>query len=127
MLVADRFPSREDPLVELAGRLERARVEAAARPRALDADAARRLPVDYLEDDGLLARLAATLWLGLRHPSRVLFDVVRRTPDEPPLRWLAPAVRRLENDPGARIHALGAGRTRATAERLARLAGRPLD
>jgi len=38
---------------------------------------------------------------------------------------LAPAVRRLERDPDARLVALGGERSQAIAERLARLAGRP--
>jgi hypothetical protein len=127
VLVADYFPSRGDPLVELADSLDRVRVEALGRPRAPDVAAARRIPIDYLEDDGRLARVLAAGWLILRHPARSLFDLVQRGSDEPPLRVLAPGVRRLEHDPGARLHVLGAGRSRATAERLARLAGRPRD
>jgi GT2 family glycosyltransferase len=127
VLVADRFPAREDPLVELAESLDRARVEAGSRPRTPDVDRARRLRIDYLEDDGQVVRWAALLHLLARHPSRGLSDLARRPPDAPPLRLLAPAVRRLERDPGARLHALGGGRSRTMAERLARLAGRPLE
>lgn len=127
VLVADRFPAREDPLVELAGRLDGVRVEALGRPAAPDVSASRRLDIDYLEDDGLLARVAATSALLLRHPWRCLLDLAQRGQDEPPLRALASAVRRLERDRGARLHALGAGRSRATAERLAQLTGRALD
>ena len=127
VLVADRFPARGDPLVELAGALERARVEAMARPAIPDPVAGRRLAVDYLEDDGAASRLTSLLRLALRHPLRSGYDLLGRPPDAPSLRSLAPAVRRLEHDAGARVHALGPGRSAATAQRLARLAGRPLD
>jgi GT2 family glycosyltransferase len=127
VLVADRFPARGDPLVELAGALERARVEALARPAIPDPVAGRRLAVDYLEDDGAASRLTSVLRLALRHPLRTGYDLFSRPPEAPSLRSLAPAVRRLEHDAGARVHALGPGRSAATAQRLARLAGRPLD
>jgi hypothetical protein len=127
VLLADRFPARADPLVELAESLDRARVEAVSRPRTPDLDRARRLRIDYLEDDGQLARWAALLWLFARHPARGLIDLAQRPPDAPPLRLLAPAVRRLERDPGARLHVLGGESTRAMAGRLARLAGRLLE
>jgi GT2 family glycosyltransferase len=127
VLVADRFPARGDPLVELADSLDRVRVEAVARPTTLDVAAARRLSIDYLEDDGYLSRLVAAAVLALRHPRRVLFDAAQRAPDQPPLRLLAPAALRLERDPEARLQALGGGRVRRLAERLARLAGRGLD
>jgi hypothetical protein len=125
--VTDRFPARGDPLVELAGTLEHVRVEAMARPAALERSAAREVAVDYLEDDGAAARWTAAAALALRHPLRSVFDLVNRPPDAPPLRSLAPAVRRLERDPDARIHPLGGSDDHATAERLAWLAGRTLD
>jgi hypothetical protein len=127
VLVADRFPAPQDPLVELAESLDRARVEAVARPRSPDLHSTRRLRIDYLEDDGQVTRWAALLRLVARHPARGVIDLARRSPDAPPLRLLAPAVRRLERDPGARLHALGGGVSRTLAERLARLAGRPLE
>jgi len=127
VLVAERFPDRDDPLVELAGSVERARVEALARPQAPDAAAVRRLAIDYLEDDGRLARWGATLWLVLRHPWRSLLDAARRQAEEPPLHVLAPAARRMAGEPEARIHALGGGRSQGLARRLASLSGRPLD
>ncbi len=127
VLVADRFPARGDPLVELAGTLERARVEATSRPAAPDLAATRRLPIDYLEDDGAALRVLATAVLALRHPVRVLLDFTRHAGAPPPLRVLAPAVWRLERDPRARVHSLGGGHSRDTAQRLARLAGRSLD
>jgi hypothetical protein len=127
VLIADRFPARGDPLVELAGTLERVRVEAVARPAALERSAARGVAVDYLEDDGAVARWTAAAALAFRHPLRSALDLVNRPPEAPPLRALAPAVRRLEHDPRARIHPLGASDDHATAERLAWLAGRTLE
>lgn len=125
VLVADRFPAQGDPLVELAESLDRVRVEALGRPATPDLDAVRRLPIDYLEDDGYLYRAGLTLLLALRHPVRCLADVLRREPGAPALRNLAPAVRRLERDPAARLQVLGPG-AGALAERLARLSGRSL-
>ncbi|HLY49196.1 MAG TPA: glycosyltransferase [Solirubrobacteraceae bacterium] len=127
VLVADRFPSPGDPLVELARSLGRARVEAVARPHAVDTLAARRLAVDYIEDDGRLARWLATVELIARHPGRALLDVIRRAPGEPGLRVLAPAALRLVRDRGARMQVLGGGQAEAIARRLGRLTGRSLE
>jgi GT2 family glycosyltransferase len=126
VLIADRFPALGDPLVELARALGHVRVEAAERPRKLDVAAVRELPVAYREDDGKAQRLGATVALGARHPTRVLRDVSARGPGEPPLRVLAPVVRRLIRDPASRVLPLGAGAARASAHRIALLAGRPL-
>jgi hypothetical protein len=126
VLVADRFPALGDPLTELAEALDCARVEAVARPKALDLEAARCLRIDYLEDDGAAARLAAAILLVARHPVRAALDLARRRPGALPLRALAPAVLRLERDRGARVHPLGGG-GEETARRLARLAARRLD
>jgi GT2 family glycosyltransferase len=127
VLVADRFPSRGDPLVEFAQSLEGARVEAAARPESLDAGVARELTVAYREDDGFAARVVALGMLALTHPLRCAFDRLRRGPGEAKLWAIAPAVRRLEGERDARVLALGGADTRATARRIAKLAGRPLD
>jgi hypothetical protein len=127
VMVADRFPTRGDPLVEFVSALERVRVEAAARPALLDGNLARGLEIDYREDDGLAARVGALLALVVRHPVRVAGDLLARRPDEPGLSALAPAVVRLQRDRRARVHALGGDDVRTTARRLARLAGRPLD
>ncbi len=126
VLIADRFPARDDPLVELASALHRVRVEALGRPSVPDLMAMRGTAVDYLEDDGAAARLAATVALALRHPVRVGADRWRHGAAEPPLRVLAPAVQRLERDAGARVHSLGGGVASVTAARLAALAGREL-
>jgi GT2 family glycosyltransferase len=127
VMVADRFPSRGDPLVEFVSALERVRVEAAARPELPAGNLARGLQVDYREDDGIAARAGALLVLTVRHPLRAIGDLLARRPGEPALSSLAPAVVRLQRDPRARVHALGGDEVRATARRLARLAGRPLD
>ena len=126
VLVADRFPGRNDPLVELAGTIEHARVEAAARPDVPDLEAGRRLSIRYLEDDGMAARLLAGLTLTVRHPVRTARDVTERRVGGPGTWALAPAAVRLEHEPGARVHPLGGGNAPLTARRLARLAGRPL-
>jgi GT2 family glycosyltransferase len=127
VVVADRFPVRNDPLAEFARTLEHARVEAAARPESPSPDLAGALRIDYREDDGMAARAAALLALVVRHPLRVAADVAAHRDGGPKLSGLAPAVLRLERDGPARVHALGGDEVHATARRLARLAGRPLD
>jgi GT2 family glycosyltransferase len=127
VLVADRFPARGDPLVELAQTLERVRVEAFRRPEAVDLGPGRGIDVDYLEDDGALARASASMVLVVRHPFRSARDVLHRDAREPRLRELAPAVRRLERDRHARVRALGSGRSESIARRIAGLAGREFD
>ncbi len=122
VLVADRFPAAGDPLVDFAATVNGARVEAVARP---DVVQARSITVDYREDDGALARVSALTSLALRHPRRCLADLASRA--DPPIWTLAPAVRRLERDPHARVHPLGRGAVEQTARRLAALAGRPLE
>jgi hypothetical protein len=75
-----------------------------------------------------VARLVAAARLLARHPVRSVRDLVLlRSPGQPGLGALAPAVVRLEHEPHARVLALGAGSGRAVAERIARLAGRRLD
>ena len=127
VLVTHRFPAAGDPLTDFAGSLDGARVEAAARPDTVAADVARRIRIDYREDDGAVLRALALASLTLRHPLRCLLDLIRQTPGSPPLSALAPAVRRLERDPQARVHALGRDHAHAVARRLAALAGRPLQ
>ena len=125
VLVADRFPAPGDPLADYALSLAAARIEAVARPDAVDAAAARRLRIDYREDDGRAGRAIATARLVAAHPLRAARDLVRRPAGAPPLRALAPAVRRLARDDGASVHPLGAPAA-PTARRLAALAGRRL-
>jgi hypothetical protein len=127
VLVADRFPGRGDPLVELAQAVGRARVEALARPDVPDMLAARELDVRYLEDDGAAARAAAALGLLVRHPVLAARDLLRTERARPGTWALAPAVRRLSQDPDARLHPLGGPTAAATARRIARLSGRRLE
>jgi hypothetical protein len=127
VLVAERFPARGDPLVEFARTLERARVEAVARPDVVAVDVARKLEIDYREDDGVAARAIALARLATRHPLRCAMDPLRRERDAPRLSALAPAAVRLVREPGARVHALGGEGVHATARRLAALSGRRLE
>jgi hypothetical protein len=127
VLIADDFPTRGDPFTDFAQTLANARVEAVARPEEFDARAARELAIDYREDDGAAARAGALARLLVRHPLRCALDAVRRSPGDPKLFSLAPAVRRLARDPGARVRALGGEDARNTARRLAALAGRALE
>jgi hypothetical protein len=126
VLIAERFPAVGDPLVELARALGHVRVEAAGRPREIDLAALRELPITYREDDGLAQRLVSTLALTARHPARVARDLYTRAPEDPPLRALAPLARRLQRDPTSRVLPLGS-QAGATAQRVARMAGRRLD
>jgi GT2 family glycosyltransferase len=126
VLVADRFPAHGDPLIDLARTLAAdARVEASGRPERVEPAVVRALRIDYREDDGAAARARALVGLVARHPLRAGLDLVRRRAGEPKLSALAPAAGRLAGDPGARVLPLGEG-AQATAERLARLAGRRL-
>ena len=127
VVVADRFPARNDPLAEFARTLGHARVEAAARPDSPCPSTSQALRIDYREDDGMAARAGALIALVVRHPLRCVADILARRPGEPGLSALAPAVLRLQRDAHARVHAIGGEEVRTTARRLARLAGRPLD
>jgi len=127
VLVTEEFPRRGDPLVELATTLGRVRIEAMGRPRVPDVEAARRLAVHYLEDEGAAATLGAALVLALAHPLRVVRDLANRAPGALSTWRLAPAARRLGREPGARVHALGGPTAQNTARRLAALAARPVE
>jgi glycosyl transferase family 2 len=126
VLVAERFPERDDPFAELAGALEGARIEAAARPESPDAALARELEIYYREDDGFGARAVSTLGIVIRHPLRCALDLLRhrQRPGEPSLMALAPAVRRVQGDAEAPVQGIGGTRAHAEAARIARLAGR---
>lgn len=124
ILVADRFPVQGDPLLDLARGVDGARIEATARPSSFSPALARGLRIDYREDDGAAARVLAACVLIARHPVRCALDRVRRRPGEPTLVELAPAVRRLRRDRGARVQPLGGEAARSAADRLAALAGR---
>jgi hypothetical protein len=126
VLVADRFPARGDPLGDFARTLTGARVEAAARPEAVEQNVARAITIDYREDDGAATRATSTVRLLIRHPLRSLRDLLGREPGAPRLPGLAPAVLRLARNRDARVHPLGGEAARGVARRLAALAGRPL-
>jgi Glycosyltransferase like family 2 len=126
VLVVDRFPIRGDPLADFARTLSGARVEAAARPDAFDPAAGRELAVAYREDDGSAARLVALIRILARHPLRAVRDRLGRSPGEPSLAALAPAVLRLAADRHARVHVLGGAGAPAIARRLSALSGRPM-
>lgn len=127
VLVAERFPVAGDPLVDFACALGHPRVEAVGRPDAVDIDVARKLEIDYREDDGVAARLLASLRLIARHPLRAARDRRGRGERQPSLSALAPAVLRLAREPRARVHPLGGGEALDVARRLASLSGRPLE
>jgi hypothetical protein len=127
VLVADRFPAPGDPLTDYALTLTGARVEATSRPPAVDRSAARRLTIDYREDDGVVARAIGLARLLNRHPLRCAADLWHRSPGSPGLAAIAPAVIRLRRDGDARVRVLGGAGARAEAARLAALAGRDLD
>lgn len=127
VVVADRFPVRKDPMAEFVGTLGHARVEASARPESPWPVVSQALRIDYREDDGTAARAAALLMLFVRHPLRCVIDLLTRGSGQPSLSALAPAVLRLRRDRQARVLAIGGEELRATARRLGRLAGRPLD
>jgi GT2 family glycosyltransferase len=127
VLVAERFPAQGDPLAEFARTLERARVEAVARPDIVARDVARELEIDYREDEGVAARAFALARLATRHPVRCAMDVLGHAQGAPRLSALAPAAVRLVHEPRARVHALGGEGVHATAQRLAALSGRRLE
>jgi hypothetical protein len=133
VLVADRFPSRGDPLAEFAHTLEGAQIEAAARPDTVELGLARSMNIAYREDDGAGVRAAAMVRLAIRHPLRCLLDVRRRAgrnrggPPGVRLVALAPVALRISRHPAARLHVLGGEPARETAMRLAALTGRQLD
>ncbi len=122
VFVADRFPARDDPLVDFARTVGGARVEAAARPGVPWLEVVREVPIAYREDDGLAARLLAAARLTLRHPLRCARDLLRRGPGDVPLRQLAPAVLRLQHERSARVHPLGGAGAQSVARRLHELA-----
>ncbi len=129
VLVAGVFPAGDDPLADFAVSLAGARVEAIARPELLTTGAARELRIDYREDDGTLARAAGLVWLLARHPLRCARDLARRRSlGGPGPATLAPAVRRLRRDPGARVRPLRSSdpESAAAAARIAALAGHEL-
>jgi GT2 family glycosyltransferase len=127
VLVAGRFPAQGDPLGELARSLDRARVEAVARPESGQREVARAVAIDYREDEGSAGRALALGRLLIRHPLRCLTDRTGRQRGEPRLTALAPAALRLARDRSARVVPIGGRECDLVAGRLAALAGRGLD
>ncbi len=127
VLVADRFPALDDPRAEFVSSLAQPRVEAAARPTAVDLELARTLSIDYREDDGTLARLIALLALAARHPVRGARDLFGHRGEGPSLFALAPAALRMARDEAVPVRALGGPGPQSVAQRLAALTGRRLD
>ncbi len=132
----DRFPAVSETFVAsearaLSGLGWQVRVEATARPDRPLLGGAREWRVDYLEDEGPAARLAALAWISARHPLRCAADLRRRRrwPEgrRMPLRGLAPAARRLMRGGEVHVHAHFAGPAATHALRIGRLAGVPVS
>ena len=95
-ILSEVFPA-DDVLAArraLADRGHEAAIEADRRSTRLPARLGRGVVVAYREDDGILARSRAVLWLLLTRPFAVLRDFVAR-PRLSTLRALAPRARRL--------------------------------
>jgi glycosyltransferase involved in cell wall biosynthesis len=131
-VVAGRYPVASETFVpaEVAG-LRRAglqiRVEAAAH-----GDAGGPAPDACWADDSTADRLRALLWLVARHPRGVLADLRdrrrwRREEPVPPLRWLAPAARRIAARDERHLHAHFATGPALAALRLGQVLGRPFS
>ncbi|MGI8428573.1 MAG: glycosyltransferase [Solirubrobacteraceae bacterium] len=125
VLLADRFPVRGDPLVARVLDLDGVRVEAVARPGAVDGAQTRQLRVAYREDDGKASCARALAALAARHPLRCAVDLGSHA-QAPTLAALAPAVLRLERERDARLCAPGGDQHGTAARRIAALTRRPL-
>jgi colanic acid/amylovoran biosynthesis glycosyltransferase len=124
LVLADRYPVPSETFVGTEVRALRdagvdVRVEALAGG-----------PADAVwETERTRERLAAMAWLAARHPLGVVRDLLarrrwRRAEDVPPLRFLAPAARRLDAD---HVHAHFAAGAALAALRLHRLTGVPFS
>jgi len=132
-LVTDAFPARSETFVYNEALALRdlghdLRVEAHARPAAIERAPARALPTAYVEDYSAPEALRDLAWLGARHPIGCLRDLRSRRrwrAEEPvfPLRAIASAVRRMAAAKHVHVHfAAGAA---LTAMRAALLVGVP--
>ena len=127
VVVADRFPVRGDPRVEFVRALERARVEAVARPEsargATGHASFRSITARTTESPPAPARSLALL---VRHPVRCRRRPCRpRRPGDPGLSALAPAVLRLLHDRRAGGSSPRAGRRRDARHRPPAVRGWP--
>ena len=126
-VLCDRFPELSETFIVSEVRALRelgleVAVEALARP-ARPADVPE--PALVWEDETTRGRLAAVAWLVLRHPRACVQDLRarrrwKREEPVPPLRFLAPAARRVR---GRHVHAHFAAGAALAAMRLSRLTG----
>lgn len=133
VVCCDSFPELSETfVVEEVRALMRAghtvRVEASARSRRPNRDAARSIPAHYLDDDGFARRLLCLAALGARHPLRCLRDLAarrrwRRAEHVRPLHSLAPRARRLAAGGEHHLHVHFASGAALDALRLSRLLG----
>ena len=131
-LLVERYPERTETFVstEVAG-LRAAGLDVVVESLARPGDPARGVPAaDHVwEDETTAERLRAVVWLVARHPVRVLRDLTarrrwRREEQVQPLRWLAPAARRIHAGEEV-LHAHFAWSAALQALRLHRLLGVP--
>ena len=80
--------------------------------------------IAFIEDDGLFSRLRALVWLGLRHPLRVVREIPLR--QDQSLAAIAPAVKRLKELRPAELIVRASADHHALAAHLGRLAGVPV-
>lgn len=132
-ILCDSFPVLAETFIageaqELRRQDARVRIEAVTRPERPNRAAAEGLDCAYIEDEGYGGRVTAALGLSLRHPIRVVRDLVtsRRTwasEERVPLVSLAPMARRLEAWGADHLHAHFATGAAVSAARVARLLG----
>ena len=133
VVATDAFPARSETFVYNEALALRdlghdVRVEAHARPAAIERAPARALPIAYVEDYRPPEALRDLAWLGARHPIGCLRDLRSRRrwrAEEPvfPLRAIASAVRRMAAAKHVHVH-FAAGAT-LTAMRAGLLVGVP--
>lgn len=133
VVVTDAFPARSETFVynevlELIDQGWQVRVESLARPPRVERSVARRVRVDYFEDDSPRDKARDLIWLLARHPLRCGRDVRaqqrwRREEAVWSLAALAPAARRLEKSGERHLHAHFAAGGCLQAMRISRLCG----
>jgi colanic acid/amylovoran biosynthesis glycosyltransferase len=135
IVLVDTFPALSETFVaaevQALGRAGHAvRVEALRRPVRQELKDVGVVPTGYVEDDSVVEKLAALVWLISRHPLGCARDVIqrrrwRRQEEVMPLRGIAPVARRLADHPAARLYCHFASGAALTTMRIARLSGRP--
>jgi GT2 family glycosyltransferase len=116
-----------EALSSLRASCDALRLEAAARPLRARHLISREVPARMLEDDAPAERLRSLGWLLARHPIRSLRDTLPsrgQGESRPPLRQLAPALRRIAAAGAGEIVSLGGEGEPRELERIARLTGR---